>query len=150
MTLGLDLTGAQEQGVALPDGTYTVIVDEAEVKTTSNGIGQYIKVKFRVTDGPHSGRPIWEQFNIKNQNAQAVQIGLGQLKGFMRAFGYPNPNRLESTAELLGLKGTVKTKQKTDDYGTKAEIKGYGAAAQGQAAPIAGGVTPPAQGSNPF
>lgn len=145
----IDLTNAVEQGSPLPNGTYPVIVDNAELSLTKSGTGQVIKVKLKVLEGPSAGRLIFDQFNIKNQNPQAVQIGLGQLKGFLRAFGHRNPNTLESTTELLGLKGLVNTKVQEDPgYQPTARVTSYkplqAVSAPGEAS------APAAQGASPF
>jgi hypothetical protein len=86
-----------------------------------------IKVQYKVTGPTQIGRVIFDQYNIENANPQAVQIGLGQLKGMMKAFGHKNPNRLESTEELLGLKGqvTVKTVDDGGAYGPQVRVRGY-------------------------
>lgn len=155
MSLGLDLTNATEQGTPIPDGTYAVMVNKAEVADTKTG-GQMIKVQLKVLDGqPQAGRVIFDQFNIKNANPQAVQIGLGQLKGMMKCFGHPNPNRLESTQELMGLRGQVTVKTESDaQYGPQSRVKGYkpltmNADATAAGAPVAP-AAPAAQGANPF
>ncbi len=155
MSLGLNLEGVTEQGLPVPDGNYNVIVEKAEVKDTRSG-GKLIAVQLSVMDGPQANRKIFNQFNMENANAQAVQIGLGQLKGMMKAFGHKNPNRLESTDELVGLKGVVRVKVEEDPgYGPQARIKGYAAlptvgAVNGAAAPAATGAAPAATGGNPF
>lgn len=122
----LDLSGVTEQGTPIPDGTYSVIVEKAEVSPTKTG-GEMIKVQYKIKEGPHSGRNIFDQFNIKNQNPQAVQIGLGQLKGMMKSFGHANVNKLESTKELIGLKGLVTVKNVDDggQYGSQTKIRAY-------------------------
>jgi hypothetical protein len=122
----LDLSGVTEQGTPIPDGTYSVIVEKAEVSPTKTG-GEMIKVQYKIKEGPHSGRNIFDQFNIKNQNPQAVQIGLGQLKGMMKSFGHANVNKLESTKELVGLKGLVTVKNVDDggQYGSQTKIRAY-------------------------
>ena len=124
MSLGLDLTNVADQN-ALPDGTYQVAVSKAEVKPTKTPGGEYIAVEYTVISGLHNGRKLFDQFNIKNANPQAVQIGLSQLKTLMKAGLKPNPNRLESSQELVGLKLRVKTKSKVDDFGEKAEVKAW-------------------------
>lgn len=151
MSLNLDLTNITENGGPVPTGTYAVVIDKAEVSHTKSGSGEMIKVQMKILDGqPHAGRVIFDQFNIKNQNPQAVQIGLGQLKGMLKAFGFPNPNKLSSSTELLGLKGQVSVKVEEDQgYAPAARVKGYkplSNAVQAPGAPIA----PAAQGSNPF
>jgi hypothetical protein len=134
MSLGLNLENAQEQGTTIPDGTYEVILNKAEVTPTKSG-GTMIKVQYKVTGPTQVGRVIFDQFNIENANPQAVQIGLGQLKGLLKSFGHKNPNRLETTDELLGLKGqvTVKTVDDGGAYGPQVRVRGYKAlAATGQ------------------
>lgn len=153
MGIGLDLTGVQESGGTIPAGRYVCVVEKAEVAPTRSG-GEMIKVQLKVCEqGPFFGRSIFDQFNIKNANPQAVQIGLGQLKSFMKAAGHPNPNRLESTAELQGLKVTAVTKVDNDPtYGENTRVKSYAVAA-GAPAPSAGAVpaaAPAAQNANPF
>lgn len=125
--LGLDLSNVTENGGTIPAGRYLCVVEKAEVKPTRTAGGEYIWVQYKIIDGPYNGRAIFEQFNIRNANAQAVQIGLGQLKAFLKASGFKNPNRLESATELLGLKVVVSTKVETDaTYGENTRVKGYG------------------------
>lgn len=126
MSLNLDLSNAVEQGKVIPASKYNCVVEKAEVSPTKTG-GEMIKLQLKIMDqGPWFGRSLFDNFNIKNNNPQAVQIGCGQLKTFMRAAGHPNPNRLESTTELMGLKVVVSTKIETDpQYGENARVKGY-------------------------
>jgi hypothetical protein len=126
MSLGLDLNGVAEQGAPIPAGRYSAVVEKAEVTPTKSG-GEMIKIQLKVLEqGPFFGRSIFDNFNIRNANPQAVQIGLGQLKGFMRAAGHPNPNRLETVTELMGLKAVVITKIDNDpQYGEQTRVKGY-------------------------
>lgn len=151
MSLGLDLTNVTETGGPVPTGTYAVVIDKAEVSATKAGNGEMIKVQMKILDGqPQAGRVIFDQFNIKNPNPQAVQIGLGQLKGMLKAFGFPNPNKLESTTELLGLKGQVSVKVEEDPgYAPAARVKAYKPLTNAAPAPGAP-VAPAAQGANPF
>lgn len=108
---------------ALPPGEYITNVTNAEVKDTKNGTGQYIKVELTV-DGPtQTGRKIFTNFNVKNDNPKAVQIGLGQLKAFLIKAKYPTPDKLESVGELNGLRVGVKTKVRKDDqFGDQTDI----------------------------
>lgn len=125
MSLNLDLSTAQEPNSVLPAGRYACIVEDAKVKTTKTG-GEMISAQFKVLDGTFKGRVVFSNYNIKNANALAVQIGLGELRAMMRAGGHPNPNRLESTTELVGLKLTVVTKVESDpQYGENTRVKGY-------------------------
>lgn len=146
----LDLTNVIENGGPIPNGTYSVIVEKAEITTTKSG-GEMIKTQYKVTEGAGQGRVIFDMFNIKNANPQATQIGLSQLKGMLKAFGHKNPNRLESATEIVGLKGQVTTRiEQSPGYDDQAKVKSYkplvtGIASDG--APIAPAAT---NGSNPF
>lgn len=153
MSLGLDLSQAQEQGDPVPDGQYLVSVVKAEVVDTKAG-GQMIKLQHKIAEGqPQQGRIVFDNFNIKNANPQATQIGLGQLKTMLKAFGHPNPNRLESTNELLGLKGLINVKVEADPgYGPQSRVKRY-SKTDGQPANAAPGATVAqvtAQAKSPF
>jgi hypothetical protein len=125
MSLNLDLSTAEEQGTTIPDGTYSVVIEKAEVKLTKSG-GTMISAQYKIKDGPHLNRNIFDIFNIENQNPMAVKIGLGQLKGMMKAFGHANPNKLQSTTELVGLKGMVTVKvEENEQWGPQVRVKGY-------------------------
>ena len=146
----LDLSNVVENNGPVPNGTYPVVVDKAEVANTKSGTGQMIKVQYKIREGAGSGRVIFDQFNIKNDNPKAVQIGLSQLKGMMKAFGHPNPNQLQSVTELLGLKGHVTTKvEEQDGYEPQARVRAYKPAGGDAPAPAADGSTT-APNANPF
>lgn len=125
MSLNLDLSNAQEQGTPIPAGQYHVSVEKADLADTKTG-GKMIKVQFNIVEGDQEGRKIFNQYNIQNASPQAVQIGLGSLKSMMKAFKHPNPNRLESTAELVGLHGMIRTKIEEDgQYGPQTRVTSY-------------------------
>lgn len=72
----------------LPIGWYNVIVDETEMKPTKAGDGScYLKVRYSVLDGQHSGRKIYGNLNLQNANPQATEIGLKQLSALAHAVG---------------------------------------------------------------
>lgn len=108
----------------LPAGKYSVVCESAAVKETKAGTGEYINVKFSVTDGDHKDRKVFTMYNLKNPNPKAVEIGLGQLKRFMEAAGEDNLN-LSRASDLEGLRCDVKLSIKTDSYGDKNNITSY-------------------------
>lgn len=119
MSLNLDLTNTKENSFSpIPAGTYEVVVDECEVKETKSQTGEYINTKFKVVGGDHDDRVLWHMFNIKNDNAKAVEIGLGQLKSFMKCAGLTNFN-LKDVNDLQGLHATAIVKIRVDEYGEK-------------------------------
>lgn len=122
----LDLTNVKEEGALLPVGSYTVSAVKADLKDTKNGLGQYINLKFAIVGGDFSGRNLFHMFNIKNENAQAVSIGLSQLKSFMLAAGAKS-FVLDSVTQLEGLCCKASVKQKSDSFGDKNIITGFSA-----------------------
>lgn len=125
--LNLNFEGVSESGVPAP-GEYTVTCTEAVVNETKAGTGEYIKVKLETVDGP----VFFHNFNIKNPNAKAVEIGMGQLKTFLRVAGKKDPNKLNGAEELIGLRCIVKVKveDKGDEYGPQARITAFKPAAK--------------------
>jgi hypothetical protein len=154
MGLNLNLEGVQENS-PIPDGVYPVILNSAEVAPTKAG-GSMIKVQLKIQEGaPHAGRVLFDQFNIENANPKAAQIGLGQLKTMMKAFGHKNPNMLKSSEELIGLKGIVAVKVVDDggSYGPQTRVRAYkplAASEGGGFAPTTAPATGTAAKTNPF
>lgn len=119
MSLNINFDNVQETGFGLlPAGDYTVIVDEASIKETKAGTGEYINMKLKVTEGDHAGRFLFTTFNIKNPNVEAVKIGMGQLKTFCKVSGRGD-KPLTDVNDLVGHCAVAVVKTKTDDYGEK-------------------------------
>lgn len=116
--MNLDLTQVHVGGAdfePIPSGDYDVVCKEAKIKQTKAGTGEYISATFEVVSGPHDGRLIFENFNIKNQNPQAVQIALEKIKGFLTCAGVKDPNKLNDVNDLCGLKAVAHVKIKKDE-----------------------------------
>ena len=45
--------------VPVPAGVYNVMVDESDVKPTSNGSGAYLQVRYNILDGKYAGRKLF-------------------------------------------------------------------------------------------
>ena len=117
-----DLTGVETKKPdfgLLPDGEYVVTCDDAQVKETKDGTGEYINVKLGICQGDYKGRVLFVMFNIKNKNPKAVEIGFQQLKTFMVSADAPSL-AVKSVSELLGLTCIAVVKTKTDEkFGDK-------------------------------
>ena len=133
----------------LPDGWYAVTISEADVKSTKAGTGSYIKLRLDVSGPTHQGRVVYTNFNIRNPNPKAEEIGNQQLGELMRAVAMP---RLEDTDQLIGALLTIKVAIETsENYPAKNVVKGWksigGASALPMpamaAAPAAKSATPP-------
>lgn len=133
----------------LPPGWYEAQIVSAELRTTKAGTGQYIAVRYDITSPAYSGRVVWGNINIRNQNPVAEEIGLRQLGDVMSAIGL---RRVRDTDQLVGGQLKIKvTIRQSEQYGDSNEVKGVRALQAGsmpKAAPAApaaqaGGKAPP-------
>lgn len=122
MSWNLNLDAVKESTFEpIPPGQYVVQLAEAAIKETKSMTGEYINAKYLIVEGPSEGRSLFHMFNIKNDNPKAVEIGLSQLKSFMKCAGKTTFN-LSSVSDLLGLKAIAVVKTRTDDFGEKSVI----------------------------
>jgi hypothetical protein len=115
----------------LPDGWYSARITQADVRETRAGTGSYISVRYDVTGPTHEGRVVWGNLNLSNPNPRAEQIGREQLSQLIAAIGLA---KITDSDELIGGECEIKLKVKTDDYGTKNEVKAW-KAREGLSAP---------------
>lgn len=118
----------------IPEGIYTVVLSETEVKDTKNGKGKFIYLKANVIDGPHANRFVDDRLNVVNDNPTAQKIGQESLKRICMAIGLKEftGHTTELENKPLKVKVTVKPAEEyIDNYGVvkpgspKNEIKGY-------------------------
>ena len=107
----------------LPAGWYTATINQAELKDTKAGNGQYIKLRYDITGPSHQGRVVFGNLNIKNANPKAEEIGRMDLGNIMRAIGLA---KVTDTDQLIGGSLSIKLDVKEDEkYGPSNEVKGY-------------------------
>jgi hypothetical protein len=124
----------------LPDGWYSARITQADVRETRAGTGSYISVRYDVTGPTHEGRVVWGNLNLSNPNPRAEQIGREQLSQLIAAIGLA---KITDSDELIGGELEIKVRIKTDDYGTKNEVKAW-KAREGSSAPKPPSATPAA------
>jgi hypothetical protein len=108
----------------IPAGWYTAIITEAELKDTKSGTGQYIKVRYDITGPSSQGRVVFGNFNIRNPNPKAEEIGRQQLGDLMRALGLA---AVSDTDQLLNghLSIKVDVRPASGEYNAQNDIKGW-------------------------
>ena len=107
----------------LPAGWYTSTITQAELKTTTSGNGEYIKLRYDITGPSHQGRVVFGNLNIKNPTVKAEEIGRQQLGDIMRAIGLA---KVVDTDNLIGKQIGIKVSIKDDPkYGLGNEVKGF-------------------------
>lgn len=124
----------------LPSGWYDVAITGAELKSTKDGNGSYIKVRYDVTGPTHQGRVVFGNLNIQNASAKAEEIGRQQLGEIMRAIGL---SRVQDTDQLIGGNLSIKLEVKPADgqYSAGNEVRGFRA--------LSGGTAPKPQAAAP-
>ena len=112
----------------LPAGWYTATIADAELKTTKDGSGQYIKIRYDITGPTHQGRVVFGNINITNASAKAEEIGRQQLGEIMRAIGLA---RVTDTDQLIGgvLQIKLDVRAATEQYAAQNEVNGFKAIA---------------------
>lgn len=131
-------TEAASAGV-LPDGDYDLIVVEATATTSSTG-KPMIKVKMRVTTGPHKDKPVWNQFVISPESAMALRMFFQHMNAFGldSAFFAQNPS-MDVVAKNLVNRTCVATLSSREWQGVnRNEVKSISPAKAG--GPVAPGI----------
>lgn len=119
-----DAESYEEERIDFVPGNYTVKVEDADVRDTKSGTGQYINVRFSIVGSDSHGLNFFELFNIKNDNAKAVSIGLNALKAMLTSAGNPNM-KVRTASDLVGLTCYATLTLKVDDYGEKIVVKKF-------------------------
>ena len=71
-----------------------------------------------VLDGEYEGRTIFHNFNIANDSQKAVEIGLQQLKSFLKCSTGADVGKVTDVGDLLGLTCPAVVKiRKDENYG---------------------------------
>lgn len=113
----------------VPEGEYTVIVTESEVRETKNGAGKYLNLSLEIQGGEFHGRKLWDRLNLWNSNAQAVTIAQRQLAQACHAIGQMH---VQDSSELHYKPMTAIVRiRKEEGRSPQNEIRGYKPAATG-------------------
>ena len=82
----------------IPTGWYKMIVKNMEHGATNDGRGEKLTTYFEVIEGNYTGRIVVDNFNLRNQNPKAEEIGRGQMRSLRDACGV---TQLVNTDQLL-------------------------------------------------
>jgi hypothetical protein len=126
----------------LPEGWYSAEIGAAEIRTTKEGTGQYIRCRYNITGPTNSGRVVFGNVNIMNKSQRAEEIGRQQLGELMRSVGI---GRLEDTDQLVGCELQIKLSVREAEKGYPAQNDVRGFKASSSAAPTV--AVPAASGS---
>lgn len=154
-----NLTGiySQEKADAAPDfspapeGNYTVMITEAEMKPTLKG-GQRLALDIEIVDGEHKGKKLWGSLNLVNSNPTAEGIAQREFASICKGVGL-DPSKVTDTSEIkmkpfvakLGIEGYEDKEGKPKSKNVVASYETNGTAPQEQAAPPAAAQPAPAR-----
>src|SRR5690625_4032858 len=130
-----------QDNTPLPPGDYIVEVEKAEVRKTKNEQGLGCNVTFDVLGPDHTGRKLFNWFNLRHSNQKAEEIGQREFASLCKACGVP---MIKDSDELLGKKLTVRVRIDKRDRDSN-EISSY-KPVEGQSAPAP--TTQPTQVAN--
>jgi hypothetical protein len=126
---------------ALPLDWYPVTITDAEQKPTKDGTSQFLQLTLKVSPGhPFAGREQFDNLNLWNQNATAVEIAWKRLSAICHVTGQIN---LQDTRQLVGIPfqakiGPQKTNPQYSEVKAVKDAQGNDPGKQGAvAAPVA-------------
>jgi len=115
---------AERDNTPLPAGIYTVEITNAEVRALKSGRGTGLSLEFTVIDpAPHARRKVWQNLNIKHDNAQAQEIGLRELSNLCLVLDLDQPDETDLFQKVLRIR--TKVKPADNGYEARAEVTGY-------------------------
>ena len=75
----------------MPEGVYLGVIEAAEIHKNRAGTGEYLKLKWRISDGDFRGRIVWDNITTSHQDAKSNSIGLLFLGKLCDAVGLNEP-----------------------------------------------------------
>lgn len=90
---------AEASGV-MPEHECTAQVTNSDYKTTAKGDGKYIALTWTILDGPYTGRTLFANYNIKNPNKMAQDIGNAEFAAVRIALFGSKEKVVSDTMEL--------------------------------------------------
>lgn len=118
-SVNVDLSGVESSRKTIPEGTYTLIVNAANQKNSSNN-NPMIAFEFEVADGPYKGVPLYENCSLQPQ-------ALFKLKSVLEALGFEIPNKAFdlNLRDLIGLTCEVEVGHEVYEGKKRARILEY-------------------------
>lgn len=109
----------------LPRGNYIAQIIKTEIKDNKSGTGNRLSMTFQILDGEKTGRMVFHDITIRNDNPIAEKIGREQLASLCKAVGLTH---VGDTTELherpMQIRVAIR-EDKTGQYEPRNEIKGF-------------------------
>jgi hypothetical protein len=120
--------GGNDGFAPIPAGRYVGRLEKWELKDTKDGSGNYLSLRWDVTEGDRAGRVLWQNMTMCNKSDQASKIGRRELAAMLKAFGGdPENGKIKEQldhftgSEVVLIVGVRENKQ----FGPENHIKGF-------------------------
>jgi hypothetical protein len=118
---GVEATSSFE---LIPVGWYMAEIEKAEVKKTKDGSGSYLKLVHSIVGEKYSGRKLFHNITLTNNNQTAVDIGMRDLEALRLASELAT---ISDTSDLIGkiMEIRVVVKPAKGDFEADNDVKGW-------------------------
>lgn len=106
----------------LPEGIYTVVLDQSQWKDTKKRDARYLHLTFKVIKGEYKGRHLFDRLLLKHPNSQTVEYARRDLSALCHATG---KLKVADSTELHDLPVNVKVKCENTGDGVDNVIAKY-------------------------
>jgi hypothetical protein len=100
---------------AIPAGDYLCLITDSQMKTTKNGMGQYLELVLQVLDGPYKNRQLWDRLTLIHPHPKTVEIAQRQLSALCHAAGVL---QVQDSVQLHNIPLRVRVKPQLTSCGT--------------------------------
>lgn len=123
----------------LPAGKYKCVITSSGEQPTKAMTGTMLKLQLQVIDGPHQGAMVFDQLNLNNPSATAMEMAQRTLSAICHAVGVIMP---QDSSDLHNKPLMVVVRlENSKDYGAQNKVSGYepceGGSAAAATAPVA-------------
>lgn len=80
-SLKVDFSGVESSDFSMPNGPYVLAVTSVELKKSNNSGETYLAWEYKVAEGEHKGKKVWDNTSLQPQ-------ALWRLRNLLEAFGY--------------------------------------------------------------
>lgn len=108
----------------VPAGLYEAEITGSEIKDAKTGNGCYLALEFTIVGPTHARRKVWQNITLANTNAQAEQIGRGQLSALCHAVNLPKLDDSDQLFQKL-LRIRVGIEPAKGQYAAKNNVTGF-------------------------
>lgn len=139
MEIDLDLIQDDIQTGVVPKGTYSCIVESCNLLETKAG-GKRVEVTYKIVEGEHQNRRVWDSLNVVHTNPKVVDIGLKGIKRLATALGISgkisSPSDLATGDKIVSLTIDVQSSEGYGDQNVVKRVLGGAQAPQRSQSPV--------------